>query len=56
MTVQIPIGIDDFRALREAGLEYVDKSLNTTSPSMRATRTAISARSWTSAGPSSLRA
>ncbi len=26
MALQIPIGIDDFRKLREAGLEYVDKT------------------------------
>src|SRR5215211_5759203 len=26
MSIQVPIGIDDFRQLREAGLEYVDKS------------------------------
>src|SRR4051812_48191255 len=26
MPLRIPIGIDDFRKLREAGLEYVDKS------------------------------
>jgi len=26
MSRRIPIGIDDFRRLREAGLEYVDKS------------------------------
>ncbi len=26
MALRIPIGIDDFRTLREAGLEYVDKS------------------------------
>src|SRR5262245_60698547 len=26
MSLQIPIGIDDFRQLRELGLEYVDKS------------------------------
>src|SRR5262245_33047526 len=26
MDLQIPIGIDDFRMLREADLEYVDKS------------------------------
>jgi Predicted AAA-ATPase/PD-(D/E)XK nuclease superfamily len=27
MALQVPIGIDDFRTLREEGLEYVDKSL-----------------------------
>ncbi|WP_437740023.1 AAA family ATPase [Sorangium sp. So ce1504] len=26
MSIQVPIGIDDFRRLRELGLEYVDKS------------------------------
>jgi hypothetical protein len=26
MMMQVPIGIDDFRRLRELGLEYVDKS------------------------------
>ena len=26
MSLRIPIGISDFRALREQGLEYVDKS------------------------------
>ncbi|WP_437660703.1 AAA family ATPase [Sorangium sp. So ce1182] len=26
MSIQVPIGIDDFRRLRELGLEYIDKS------------------------------
>jgi hypothetical protein len=26
MALSVPIGIDDFRKLREAGLDYVDKS------------------------------